>query len=563
MKRLLAWLSQLRVQIVLIVLLAWLAPTLVLGISIPSVYFPALREKTEAALATRVDSLSAGVEETVNRLITSAKDATYDGDLTLAFSRYSLGDYSYQEFYRITLNYMERRYARNDLIRYAAFFPINSPEQFIFTKNGYPRALFFQAQTLSSIRELSASLDTLCRFVFRDGELYLVRNLHNSRLERFGMLVLTIDQDRLFQPIVSGAGEWGAAAEVRLGEYDSTGKIDWDNTPSGLSEQNGDLLYVTGASTRDYTLSVAVRQPRASLYADVDAFTRILLILFLSLLPVCALVLVYVHRRVIRPVTLLAQAAGRMEEGELGIEVPVRGSDELGELGSAFSKMSRRLQHLVDRVYKEEIALRDAKIQAMQSRINPHFLNNALELINWQARMDGDNAICAMVDSLSILMNAALEKMEEHMMPLKEELEIADAYFYFLSQRFGERITLTKQVGEGLLEIPIPRLIIQSLLENAAEHGIAPAGGGRIELNIFKDAGELVIKSVNDGKRPSPQTLQMVEGIIHEGRSQTGSHVGLANVSQRLRLIYMDRASVRLYLNEAMDTVAEIRIPLT
>lgn len=561
MRRIWASLSSLRVQIVLIVLIAWLAPTLVLGISIPSVYFPALREKTEAALATRAEHLALGVRDTVNRLITQAKDATYDGDLTQAFSRYQTGG-NYQAFYKVALNYLERRYARNPYVRYAAFFPVKWPEQFLFTKNGYPRAMFFQAQIQPAIRQLGETLDTACRFAYRDGGLFLVRNLHDSRLERFGMLILSIDEERLLAPLMDGADEWGAQAAVRLDEYESRPGIGWDALSPGLSHQNGDLDYVVGAQTRDYILSVLVRQPKALLYKGLDWFMRALTVLLLSLVPVCALVLLYVHRRVVRPITLLSEATARIERGELGITVPMRGTDELGQLGNAFSAMSLKLAHLVDTVYKEEIALRDAQISAMQSRINPHFLNNALELINWQARMDGENAICAMVDALSVLMNAALDRSEKRMVKLREELSIADAYFYFLSQRFGDRVALAKQVDEALLETPIPRLVIQTLLENAAEHGIAPAGGGRIELNARREGGELVLEAVNDGKRPAPDTLEAVARMIEEGNAGPGGHVGLANVRERLQLIYMGRASVRLYLNEAGDTVAEIRLPI-
>ena len=84
-------------------------------------------------------------------------------------------------------------------------------------------------------------------------------------------------------------------------------------------------------------------------------------------------------------------------------------------LGVAFSEMSLRLKVLIEKSYKEEIALRDARIQALQSRINPHFINNALESINWQARLNGDQNVGEMVETLSVLLNASLDRNEQHL----------------------------------------------------------------------------------------------------------------------------------------------------
>ena len=139
-------------------------------------------------------------------------------------------------------------------------------------------------------------------------------------------------------------------------------------------------------------------------------------------------------------IALLSEASHQIEAGELGVTVPMHGDDELGTLGKAFSNMSLRLEELIDRTYKEEIALRDARIQAMQSRINPHFINNALETINWQARIEGSETISAMVESLSVLLNAGMSRNDRRILSLREELETARAYFYFVGLRFGERL---------------------------------------------------------------------------------------------------------------------------
>ena len=250
-----------------------------------------------------------------------------------------------------------------------------------------------------------------------------------------------------------------------------------------------------------------------------------------------------------------------MADGELGVTVPMHGKDELGQLGVAFSSMSMQIRHLIDTAFKEEIALRDARIEAMQSRINPHFLNNALEMINWQARMDNNEAIAAMVEALSVLLNASMDRGNHRMVPLSQELSIADAYFYFVRLRFGDRLTIFKDVNPTLMHHMLPRMVIQTLLENAIEHGIAPAGGGRIRLNVFSDAAFLHVEVLNNGKQLTREDQERITALLNEEGPGEG-HVGIRNVSQRLRLIYRGRARLHISQDNHGDTVATILIPL-
>jgi sensor histidine kinase YesM len=104
-------------------------------------------------------------------------------------------------------------------------------------------------------------------------------------------------------------------------------------------------------------------------------------------------------------------------------------------------------------------------------------------------------------------------------------------------------------------------MVIQTLLENAIEHGIAPAGGGRIRLNVFSDAAFLHVEVLNNGKQLTKEDLEKISALIKEEGSGEG-HVGIRNVSQRLRLIYRGRASLHIAQDSHGDTVATIVIPL-
>ena len=546
----------LRAQILTIVVVVWLVPAVALGGYIATAFFPTLREKTEAALVTGAEYAFSVTRDNVDRLIELAKDVTYDGELTEAYAAHQAGTLRYQEFYKVSRNYLERRFSRNPAISFAAFFPIDRPEQFMFMSDGYDRAMLFQSLIQPDALQLGRTLDTKCQFIYRNGMFCLVRNLFNYRLERFGMLVLGVREEEIFRPILQSAAETGANAAIRLGEYSDGGNPDWSET--GLRRAGDELGFAIAHATKDYDLKLLLSQPTATLYAEMSRFTRILVAVFALLIPVCLLAGLFVHRRVVKPIAILARASARMEAGELGVSVPMRGDDEIGRLGRGFNEMSSRIRDLVERVYKEEIALRDAKIQAMQSRVNPHFLFNALETISWQARLDGNGSVSEMVDALGVLLNAAMDRSDRRLVPLREELGIAEAYFRFVRLRFGEKLEVEEDVDPGLLGRTIPPLFVQTLLENAVEHGIAPAGGGRIRLSIREDGGEVRISVTNSGKRLSDDELSRIRSKLDDAESSPG--LGLRNIQQRLKLIYGEDASLTIDRDANGDTVASIRL---
>lgn len=544
----------LRAQILSIVVVVWLVPAVALGSYIATAFFPTVRQKTENALEVGVEYSFQVTQDSIDRLVVLAKDVTYDGELTDAYNRSREGTLRYQDFYKVSRNYLERRFSRNPLISFAAFFPIDRPDQFMFMSPGYDKAMLFQSFIQKDALELGLTLDTRCQFIYRNGMLCLVRNLYNNKLERFGMLVLGIQEEKLFEAVHSNAGEWGAQVVIKMGEYEFGGEAEWED--QGMYHSADELGVSYMYKHKDYDFNLRVKQSNNTFYAEMERFVHILIAVFVLLIPVCLLAGVFVHRRVIRPITILSDASARIEAGELGIEVPMHGRDEIGRLGRGFNGMSTRLRDLVERVYKEEIALRDAKIQAMQSRINPHFLFNALETINWQARMDQNESIAQMVDALSVLLNAAMDRSDRRLVPLREELTIADAYFYFIGLRFGEQLSIDEVIDPALLEELIPPLFIQTLLENAVEHGIAPAGGGHIGMSVQALNGGMLIEVSNSGKRVSDNELERIRAMLAGSAPSTG--LGLKNIQQRLRLIYLDEGGLFIDRNEAGDTVVRM-----
>ena len=551
--------NSLRAQLGLIVLLSYLLPVLLLGVFSGSLLLHRLENQTRAAVTSGAEQAWTLTVQNIDRTLELARDATYDGELTDAWQKWKGKEISDAEYMRLCRSYLERKYSREQLLSFSVCFPVNNPQILMYVRGGTTST----AEELQRLRAAAAiigeTLDTQCRFFSLDGRLYLVRNLLDLRMERYGMLVLGIDRDRIFQPLVELERTWNAKVTVRLDEYGDN-ETAWSSLTPGLTDDGKEKLYYTRLAGEDENaLDMKLTMDRREQYSEIYTFRRRLMIMSLLLVPILILIGIYLNKRIVKPITILSDASRRIEEGELGVTVPLNGGDELGRLGKSFSGMSLRIRELIDKTYKEEIELKNAQILALQSRINPHFINNALEEINWQARIEGSENISSMVTSLSVLLNATMAKENRRLVTLREEMEVAEAYIFFIRQRFGEDVTVVREADEDAMDGILPLLTIQPLLENAVEHGIAPAGGGEITLRCRLDGGLIRIEIVNTGKGTTKEDRERIEAAL-KGQAD-GKHIGLANIVNRLHLIYGEDVTVRVDTDEPGRTSVRIDIP--
>ena len=547
----------LRFQLVAILLLCYLIPTLVLGLFAHAVLLRSLRDRVETALKSDTAYAWNMTVRNLDRAVTLGKEAVYDEDLATAWGQWRSAAVSDAEYLRLSRNYLERKFGRDSLFAFAVFLPAGADKLVISNPSGRSAMTDFVAQDLDGILRAAEGLDTRGLFLGEGERLCLVRNLLNLRMERIGTLVLGLRADTLLAPVLELKDRWQAGMALQLDRYEIGGESPgWEQLQSGLTDLPGEktIRYVQTAEEGDYILRLMLTLDRETQYREVYTFQRLSALLILLLLPILALILYYLHRRIIRPIRLLADASRRIEAGELGVTVPMRGGDELGDLGVAFSDMSLRLRDLIEKTYQEEIALKNAQIQALQSRINPHFLNNALETINWEARMEGSETISAMVSALSVLLNASLGRKNRRLVPLREELEVADAYIFFIQQRYEDALTVTREIDAEAETCPVPLLTVQPVLENAVEHGIAPAGGGEIRIRAAREGAFLRLEICNTGRPVREEDRERIDRAL-AGDTAEGEHLGLANIAHRLRLLYGSDAAITVRSEEGETRV--------
>jgi sensor histidine kinase YesM len=280
-------------------------------------------------------------------------------------------------------------------------------------------------------------------------------------------------------------------------------------------------------------------------------------------LPLLGVMILLFRKHVTKPVEVLVDATARLQNGERGYQIEaVPKSREFQRIYRHFNSMSSELKHQFERSILEQQALQQARVKALQSQINPHFLNNTLEVINWEARLAGDERVSAMIEALSVMLNAALDRDGRGQIPLREELSYVDAYLYIIRERLGERLVIERDIDETMLDAIVPRLILQPLVENAVEHDLTARHGGRLCIRARRERDYIVLEAEHDGTL-SAEDLQQIAQMLSSDVADTAisGQVGIRNVKQRLDLLYGERG--RLTLGQSGDdrVLARVRFP--
>lgn len=232
-----------------------------------------------------------------------------------------------------------------------------------------------------------------------------------------------------------------------------------------------------------------------------------------------------------------------------------------------FDSMSGQVRCLFEYAYDEKLARKDAQIQALQAQINPHFLNNTLEMMNWQARMSGDTVIPKMIEALGTVLDYRMNRAQVKEIHLTEELRCVNAYFYIMSMRFGQRLRIEQEIDEELRYLMVPPLILQPLVENAVVHGVEVMANGLIRLNVYHDREHVYLEVRNTGKEMTEEAKKKIEAILEGTEAQIpkepGRHtsIGIQNVNRRIRLMYGEEYGLTIGQEADFETVSRITIP--
>ena len=204
---------------------------------------------------------------------------------------------------------------------------------------------------------------------------------------------------------------------------------------------------------------------------------------------------------------------------------------------------------------EQERLLLHARMEALQNQINPHFLFNTLNSISSLVRFDPDTAR-DMISKLATILRRLLNSGEAFA-PLREEFEFIDNYLDIEVVRFGrEKLRVVKELDPASLDVVVPSMLLQPLVENSIKHGLSPKiEGGSIYLRSRVTNSRLIIEVEDDG-------VGMGGAQLEESSSWSGMGIGMANISERLQVLYGDTARMTIDSHEGKGTLIRIRLPL-
>ncbi|MBA4698147.1 MAG: histidine kinase [Ruminococcus sp.] len=556
-------------------ILCWVIPLTLLTILVINFVYHNLNKQTEQTI---VNSMEKAVETCLSRMqdaITASKNASYLPTVREVYIKHQSG-YSKQKTYEDITLFLNQQYRFDNRFRSTMLIFTEFPEHVYYTytnkdKSTYYNIQYFKQNVLGPTMELSKELDTNVAFVPFEERVYMVRNLMTSNFKPYAVIVMELNNESVFESISTiwgyeegtiyknGSLLWGSPENPYLPRYGKVAPLS-----TYYKDAQGSYVYKTIKYNQDYLTFVAKLQDDVILY-EMDVLVYILTLCFPLLIAFVLLVFRFFHTKITKPIVQLTKAAHQISGGNYGTQIQkIQGSQEFTFLGEAFNSMSLELKNQFEKIFLEELALKDANIMALQSQINPHFLNNTLEIINWEARLMGNYKVNGMIEALSTILNATMNRKQEHHIPLAEELSYADAYFFIISIRLGERFQIVKKIDESLLQVPVPRLIIQPIIENAVEHGMNGQNQGIVTLHIFSEGDKLYIEIKNKG-RLSKEDEEKINTLLNEEsdtENERSTSLGIRNVDRRLKIIYGNDCGLTIKNDKEDSTVSTIIVKL-
>lgn len=316
-------------------------------------------------------------------------------------------------------------------------------------------------------------------------------------------------------------------------------------------------VFYTDTLWNTYRIALAV--PLSSLSHPSNLPLYILLLGLVLGLLVMVMASVYSQQNA-RRIVRLSQKVSAVAMGNLDAHCMVDSSDEIGDLQVAFNDMIDQMNEMLQEQYKLGISLNANELKLLQAQIDPHFLYNTLNLIIWTAQNRSSEEVCEIVQELSDYYRLSLSKGQD-LIPLENEIRHVSLYVDLQNRRFENKIRLNISVDSGISQFPIPKLLLQPIVENSVVHGF----GNQIEI-ISIDAtaqGDRIRIRIQDNGLGLPP--EEVERLMFQMRSHRCSSVtkgyGLANISERLYHLYGDRAGIEISSQRGSVTTVEITIP--
>ena len=300
-------------------------------------------------------------------------------------------------------------------------------------------------------------------------------------------------------------------------------------------------------------LDELVAQPRQAALGRILAVVPVVLLILLA-------ISVLVSRLVSRPIHGLVDEMRRFEQDAAQfVYQPVSGTDEINVLSGSFEHMVVRIQNLMAEVKSEEETLRKTELKALQAQINPHFLYNTLDSIQWMCEVGRTDEAVQMVSALARLFRISISRGAD-LIPIRRELEHAESYLIIQKFRYKDQFSYRFDVDESVLDCLCSKITLQPIIENAILHGFGElVEDGEIVISAKADGADVVLTVTDNG---IGMDEAQCHAILSHDQSEPGG-IGIKNVADRIRIYFGAPYGLSIESEPDRGTRVTIRLPQT
>ena len=268
----------------------------------------------------------------------------------------------------------------------------------------------------------------------------------------------------------------------------------------------------------------------------------------------------FMARSITLPIQKLRDSMKKVQEGDFSVsDVVVDSKNEIGSLTKSFDVMTHRIHELMEQNVHEQEEKRRSELKALQSQINPHFLYNTLDSIIWMAEGKKNEEVVLMTASLARLLRQSISN-EDEVVPIANEVEYARGYLTIQKMRYKDKLEFQIEVDSSILYIPLIKLVLQPIIENAIYHGLKyKESKGLLIVKGFMKDGNAVLQVIDDGVGMDEETLAHIYDKHKVNYHSNG--VGVYNVQKRLKLYYGEDYGITYTSEVGKGTTATITIP--
>ncbi|KRE69748.1 sensor histidine kinase [Paenibacillus sp. Soil750] len=325
-----------------------------------------------------------------------------------------------------------------------------------------------------------------------------------------------------------------------------------------IVQVGGDKYTLLQSDSKDYGWHIRSLVPQEAIMSEANSIQLFIAIIGLILLLLAIYLSNVISKNITRPLMQLMKAIREIERGNFDIKSIVNTGDEIKELNDVIHSMAFNIKELLVRNKEEEQAKRKAELTALEAQINPHFLYNTLESLNWFAVRKKEPEISEVITNLGKFFRISLSKGSKFI-TIEQEIEHAKSYLSIQKFRNANRFESSIRAEEVSLEQYTPKLILQPIIENALIHGLRNKElPGRIEIRVEQEKDAVLFIVWDDGVGIDAEKLAEIRSALGGTKAAVTGSFGLKNVNERICLYF--GSSYGLFLNSSANSGTEVRI---